>query len=78
MKSFLSGKQMISATSLVADAPVVAISSGPTLRPHAALGKATPAPNIDVIKEGDKVVRLVVTCACGERMEIECLYPAGV
>jgi hypothetical protein len=23
------------------------------------------------------VVRLIVTCACGERVEVECLYPAG-
>jgi len=29
------------------------------------------------IKEGDKVVRLVVTCSCGEKIEVECLYPAG-
>ena len=36
-----------------------------------------PAANIEVVKEGDKVVRLVVTCSCGERMEIECIYPAG-
>jgi hypothetical protein len=32
---------------------------------------------VEVIKEGDKIVRLVVTCACGERVEVECLYPAG-
>jgi len=29
------------------------------------------------VKEGDKVVRLIVTCACGERIEVDCLYPAG-
>jgi hypothetical protein len=33
---------------------------------------------LEVIKEGDKVVRLIVVCCCGERMEIECLYPAGL
>ena len=32
---------------------------------------------VEVVKEGDKVVRVVVTCACGERVEIDCLYPAG-
>jgi hypothetical protein len=32
---------------------------------------------IEAIKEGDKVVRLLVTCTCGERIEIECLYGAG-
>ena len=31
----------------------------------------------DTVKEGDKVVRLIVTCICGERVEIECLYSAG-
>jgi hypothetical protein len=34
-------------------------------------------PHVDVIKEGDKVVRLVVTCGCGERVDIECLYAPG-
>jgi hypothetical protein len=32
---------------------------------------------VEVVKEGDKVVRLVVICACGERVEVECLYGAG-
>jgi hypothetical protein len=43
-------------------------------------GAATPGPattTVEAVKEGDKVVRLVVTCACGERIEVECLYPAG-
>lgn len=35
------------------------------------------APAVECIRQGDKVVRLVVTCSCGERIEIECLYPAG-
>jgi hypothetical protein len=33
--------------------------------------------HVEVVKEGDKVVRLIVTCTCGERVEIECLYSAG-
>jgi hypothetical protein len=32
------------------------------------------SPSVDVVKEGDKVVRLIVTCSCGEKTEIECLY----
>jgi hypothetical protein len=23
------------------------------------------------------VVRLIITCSCGERMEVECIYPVG-
>ena len=34
-------------------------------------------PTVEVIKEGDKVVRVVVVCGCGERVEIECLYAGG-
>lgn len=32
-------------------------------------------PSVECVKQGDKVVRLIVTCACGERIEIDCLYP---
>jgi len=32
-------------------------------------------PVVKVIKDGDKVIRLVVTCSCGECIEVECLYP---
>jgi hypothetical protein len=36
---------------------------------------APPAgPTVEVVKEGDKVVRIVVKCSCGERLEVECLY----
>jgi hypothetical protein len=33
--------------------------------------------SVEVLKEGDKVVRIVVTCTCGERTEVECLYAPG-
>jgi hypothetical protein len=36
-----------------------------------------PTPEVDVVKQGDKVTRIVITCTCGERIEIDCLYPAG-
>ena len=54
--------------------------------PRAAIHKAGPAHDaenggskhaIELVKEGDKVVRIIVSCSCGERVEIECLYPAG-
>jgi hypothetical protein len=38
---------------------------------------ASESPAVEVVKEGDKVVRIIVTCACGEKVEVECLYPAG-
>jgi hypothetical protein len=33
-------------------------------------------PSVEVVKEGDKIVRLIVKCSCGERLEVECLYSA--
>jgi hypothetical protein len=76
MKPFLAGKKSLVGTEpLVPIAPVVAMPA--TLRPHPVTGKAHASPNIEVVKEGDKVVRLLVTCSCGERMEVECLYPSG-
>jgi hypothetical protein len=47
---------------------------------HVGVKGATQAglgPTIECVKQGDKVARIIVTCACGERIEIECLYPAG-
>jgi hypothetical protein len=80
MNSFLQGKKILSAAPLTRPAA--------TALPHAPAGRAarTPGPahaagsttaHVEVVKEGDKVVRLVVTCVCGERVEVECLYPAG-
>lgn len=40
---------------------------------HPSTGGA--GPSVECVKQGDKVVRLIVTCACGERIEIDCLYP---
>lgn len=81
MKSFLQGKKSLSLEPLRAPAMLTqAGSSRPEARqaggagPHAAHGEGA---HVEVVKEGDKVVRLVVTCGCGERVEIECLYSAG-
>lgn len=47
-----------------------------TSRSHAAATPGASSATVEVVKEGDKVVRLIVSCVCGERVEIECLYPA--
>lgn len=77
MKPFLEGKKPITDAALRPPAP--GLESAPRLAP------ATPAAppenrsaQVEVIKQGDKVVRLVVTCACGEKIEVNCLYPPGV
>jgi hypothetical protein len=79
MNSFLQGKKILNAASLnrpaTAVLPHVPSACRPPGAPAAAAGSAVP--HVEVVKEGDKVVRLIVTCGCGERVEVECLYPAG-
>jgi len=74
MKSFLQGRKSVPGLALVASLP-----PAPALLPAMGRVVSPPAsgPSVEVVKEGDKVVRLIVTCACGERTEVECLYPAG-
>jgi CO/xanthine dehydrogenase Mo-binding subunit len=80
MNSFLQGKKILSAAPLTRPAGV-ALPNGLAAKAPRATGQShahgATAAHVEVVKEGDKVVRLVVTCVCGERVEIECLYPAG-
>lgn len=71
MKHFLHGRTQISELSLCPPAP-----PADALR-VAPFDTASANPQIEVVKQGDKVTRLVVTCSCGERIEIECLYPTA-
>ncbi|ACB73689.1 hypothetical protein [Opitutus terrae] len=80
MKSFLQGKKTLSIASLrpiVAGVQPASSSPTPVARPTSAAHANHGQPTVEVVKEGDKVVRLIVVCGCGERIEIECLYPAG-
>ena len=73
MKPFLSGKRSHDAAALR------------TPHVHKAMVSATGAvrapvpegPQVEVVKQGDKVMCIVVTCSCGEKVEVECLYPGG-
>lgn len=72
MKPFLLGKKAHDAAPLRPPQKNHAHGAQGLVRP------ATPAgPHVETVKEGDKIVRLVVTCSCGEKIEIDCLYPAG-
>jgi len=71
MKHYLHGRIQVPEETLSAPTPPVdALRAAP-------FHTASPGPNIEIVKQGDKVTRLIVTCTCGERIEIECLYPAS-
>lgn len=87
MKSFLHGRKSSDSPALRPPAPTspgqplpgTRVPAAHTHLPgpaHVQAGTGTHA-TVEVVKEGDKVVRLIVTCGCGERVEVECLYPAG-
>jgi hypothetical protein len=77
MKSFLHGKKSHPTPALRVSAATVGAVHRAAGSTHAELSEAPPAPTVETVKEGDKVVRLVVTCSCGEKIEIDCIYPAG-
>ena len=78
MKPFLQGRKVLDTpglpkpTAKVTPVNLPAVSN-PVVH-HAGGGHG---PSVEVIKEGDKVVRLIVICSCGEKTEVECLYTAG-
>ena len=80
MKSFLQGKKAAEVEPL---RPPAQLGSPLGLRceakrpPGAVATPGASSAHVEVVKEGDKVVRLVVHCVCGERVDIECLYSAG-
>lgn len=88
MKSFLQGKKTLTIPGLRAPTAITPPSNAVSCstsrsanHAHATPGGNAPGASsatVEVVKEGDKVVRLVITCTCGERVEVECIYPAGM
>lgn len=71
MKPFLSGKRAHDA------APLRSLHVHKATAPVRHATPAAEGPTVEVVKEGDKVVRIIVNCSCGEKVEVDCLYPAG-
>ncbi len=85
MKSFLSGRPSASVPSLKpllekpaahrgVSAQTSAAGAGGGSRAPMGGGGHAHEPTVECVKQGDKVTHLIVTCACGERIEIDCLY----
>jgi hypothetical protein len=76
MKSFLSDRPRVS-TPGSPEEPASAFAPAPKTSPACSGAPAGRATSVECVREGDRVTRLIVTCACGERVEIDCLYAAG-
>lgn len=77
MKSFLQGRSAspvaaLRSQTVSADAGFSAVCAPPAQGLHEHDGATA---TVECIKQGTKVTRLIVTCACGSRIEVECLYP---
>lgn len=80
MKPFLQGRKPNASKPLAAAIPAAVASPSSAHRNSGGSGHANhggTGAQVEVVKQGDKVVRIIVTCACGERTEVECIYPAG-
>jgi hypothetical protein len=73
MNPFLKGRKPAGTTSLEAARPHAAACLPGMIRAN---NSPASGPSVEVVKEGDRIVRLIVRCACGERLEVECLYSA--
>ena len=79
MKPFLQGRKLLCVEPLRLPPALIPASA----RPGTSARCVEPAPggvagaSVEVVKEGNKVVRLAITCRCGEQFEIDCLYAAG-
>lgn len=80
MKSFLSDRPRVSMPSrpesAAPSAGAFALAGSPA-KAAKHEGHHGESPRIECVREGDRITRLVITCACGERIEIDCLYAAG-
>jgi hypothetical protein len=79
MKSFLADRVRVEAPGSVVSPPGFPSAGA---MPHAKgqghhAEHAGSTPQIECVREGDRITRLIVVCACGERIEIDCLYAQG-
>lgn len=77
MKPFLSGRAQVPSANLQACTGVSPSEAVAHALAHKHSKDSGGGPSVETVKQGDKIVRLIVTCSCGERIEIDCLYPAG-
>jgi hypothetical protein len=75
MKPFLHGRK--AADSRLTPVAAAAPAALPHRPPEAPTQTASVGSNVQVVKKGAVITHLIVTCACGEKIEVECLYPTG-
>jgi hypothetical protein len=85
VKDFLQNRPRVSAPASRKQAGSDAAFSAAPMFDAALLGAVPSGPasgaghdaSVEAIKEGDRVVKLIVTCRCGEKIEILCAYAPG-
>lgn len=77
MKSFLSDRPRVPAPGSPREVPSALSPAAGVTAPLCSAGASGRSATVETVREGDRVVRIVVTCACGERTEIDCLYASG-
>ena len=76
MKSFLSTRARVN-TPTTAPVPEAPVGFEPVRDREPDRADHHESVSIECVREGDRVVRLKIRCACGDLIEIDCLYEAG-
>lgn len=80
MKSYLTGRSNGFNSTPVKDTPKntglasVNVLSG---KHTAASSSGSCTPEVECIRQGDRVSRIIIHCTCGEEIEINCVYPSA-
>ncbi len=81
MKSFLSDRPRVPGPSTPPPVPAPLAGPAPSKTPtghpaaeHARAHSTRGPSTVECVREGDRISRLIVTCPCGERIEIDCVY----
>jgi hypothetical protein len=74
MKPFLQGRKTAEAKPLPVPVSPAVLPSRDQSPPPA---KHSVGPNVEIVRKGTTITHLIVTCSCGEKVEVQCLYPEG-
>lgn len=73
MQSFLTNRQKISADKIPSEAFVLA-RENPDIAKVEVVSSADGQPRVELVTEGGVIRTIIVTCRCGERVELKCHY----
>lgn len=73
MQNFLSGRKNVSAEKLPANSFKIS-SDNTDFTKVEVVNAGTELPKVELVTDGGSIKAIIVTCKCGERIELKCHY----